>query len=112
MSATKERDVVNVLIPLGPLSQDDVNCSILEYFSRHLTSTKVNAFVFSYSGTNEKKGEVDAVTKRFGCRKAAISIMDDTRLKKKVVDVPGASLEKTFVNSCLSVDSCERACSL
>jgi len=97
MSATKEHDVVSVLVPLGPLSQDDVNCSMFEYFSRHLTSTKVNAFVFSYSGTNEKKGEVDAVTKRFGCRKAAISILDDTRLKKKVVDVPGASLEKTFV---------------
>ena len=49
MSSSSQNDgIVNVLIALGPLSQDDVNCSIIEYFSRHLASPKVKAFVFSY----------------------------------------------------------------
>ena len=104
MSSSSQNDgIVNVLIALGPLSQDDVNCSIIEYFSRHLASPKVTAFVFSYCPqsphtANEKEElSLDAETKRKGCRKAPVSVLDDARLKKKVVDVPGASLEKTFV---------------
>ena len=104
MSSSSQNDgIVNVLIALGPLSQDDVNCSIIEYFSRHLASPKVNAFVFSYCPqsphtANEKEElSLDAETKRKGCRKAPVSVLDDARLKKKVVDVPGASLEKTLV---------------
>ena len=104
MSSSFQNDgIVNVLIALGPLSQDDVNCSIIEYFSRHLASPKVKAFVFSYCPqsphtANEKEElSLDAETKRKGCRKAPVSVLDDARLKKKVVDVPGAALEKTFV---------------
>ena len=100
MSSSFQNDgIVNVLIALGPLSQDDVNCSIIEYFSRHLASPKVKAFVFSYCPqsphtANEKEElSLDAETKRKGCRKAPVSVLDDARLKKKVVDVPGASLE-------------------
>ena len=94
-----DRDEINVLVPLGPVSQSDVNENIVRYFSRHLASPRVRAYVFSFchvSLPGERK-EVDPVTKRFGCRKAAISVLDDSRLKKKVVDVPGAALEKTFV---------------
>jgi hypothetical protein len=68
-----------------------------------LASPKVKAFVFSYCPqsphtANEKEElSLDAETKRKGCRKAPVSVLDDARLKKKVVDVPGASLEKTLV---------------
>ncbi len=77
MSSSSQNDgIANVLIALGPLSQDDVNCSIIEYFSRHLASPKVNAFVFSFCPqsphtANEKEElSLDAETKRKGCRKA------------------------------------------
>ena len=102
-SSSCDRDEeINVLVPLGPVSQSDVNENIVRYFSRHLASPRVRAYVFSFchvsppTKTGERK-EVDPITKRFGCRKAAISVLDDSRLKKKVVDVPGAALEKTFV---------------
>ena len=101
-SSSCDRDDINVLVPLGPVSQSDVNENIVRYFSRHLASPRVRAYVFSFCHvsppkTKGERKEVDPITKRFGCRKAAISVLDDSRLKKKVVDVPGAALEKTFV---------------
>ncbi|CAL6366173.1 unnamed protein product [Bathycoccus prasinos] len=101
MSSSSQSDgIVNVLIALGPLSQDDVNYSIIEYFSRHFgisQSQGVCVFVLPHTANEKEELSLDAETKRKGCRKVPVSVLDDARLKKKVVDVPGASLEKTFV---------------
>ena len=100
-SSSCDQDDINVLVPLGPVSQSDVNENIVRYFSRHLASPRVRVRLLLLSRVSPKnqRGEerIDPITKRFGCRKAAISVLDDSRLKKKVVDVPGAALEKTFV---------------
>lgn len=105
MSSSSAEKEINVLVPLGPRIQSEINVALVEYFSKTITTPSTNVFFFSFNGTSENTKEVDKISKRLGFRIAPVSVSDDPRLKKKVVGVAGGSLDETFVPDFMPLDS-------